>query len=239
MSTIPNDFKWYPASHWFWPHGDDKLKLVNDWVSDLNQVLPLIETKGVGSLCVQAGSACGVWPIFLSRFFSTVHAFEANYENYICSLMNLNVWQQCTAGMGAVSLMHAALHRAECWDCVIDHNPHQPRNAGTHYVVDAGEGCVYFDEAGRPNSERVKGLTIDAMEYLRCDFICLDVEGFEYNALRGADNTLARCNPVVMIEESQMAHQADGEHLKAREYLEQLGYKAVLKVHNDVVFKRC
>jgi FkbM family methyltransferase len=43
--------------------------------------------------------------------------------------------------------------------------------------------------------------TLDSFDYQHVDYIKLDCEGFEYRVLQGAANTVARCRPVIVIEQ--------------------------------------
>lgn len=46
--------------------------------------------------------------------------------------------------------------------------------------------------------------TLDSYHYDKVDFIKIDVEGFEYNVLLGAKETIARCTPSIVIEYSPL-----------------------------------
>lgn len=221
MKRIPNPFNWYPRDFWYWPDEDEKLLQVIDQVHDLDQVLPLIPNKHV---CIQAGGACGVWPAYLSRFFDQVFSFEAQYENYICATYNDITENQ-------YSICHIGVGDKEKFDQITTTDiDYEQNNSGAHYIS---------HRSGVPgvNDEDIFLSIIDSFDFDYLDFICLDVEGFEEKALRGAAQTIERCKPVIMIEEKPLPHLKEGEHLKARQYLESIGYKEMLKVHRDVVFK--
>jgi len=48
--------------------------------------------------------------------------------------------------------------------------------------------------------EKVRLLTIDGLELQRCDFMKVDVEGMELEALKGARETIARFRPALYVE---------------------------------------
>jgi len=54
-------------------------------------------------------------------------------------------------------------------------------------------------EAGGRNVE-TDVMTIDSLDLPRCDFIKVDVEGFEATVVRGAAQTIERCRPVLSLE---------------------------------------
>jgi FkbM family methyltransferase len=67
--------------------------------------------------------------------------------------------------------------------------------------------------------ERVRIVTIDALGLPRCDFIKVDVEGFECQVLRGARETVGRTRPLLYVENDRVAR--SGELLRL---LAELGY---------------
>lgn len=77
----------------------------------------------------------------------------------------------------------------------------------------------------RARMERLDGYGITDLDFLK-----LDVEGGECAALRGAEKTLRRCKPVVVIEEKH-----DPE-MRASAYLESLGMRRVFRKKNDHLF---
>ena len=61
-------------------------------------------------------------------------------------------------------------------------------------------------------------ITIDSLNLKRLDFMKIDVEGMEVEALKGAKETLARCLPQLVIEKIKVE-----EHLLIK-LLNPLGY---------------
>ena len=50
------------------------------------------------------------------------------------------------------------------------------------------------------DGEEIKLTTIDSLELERLDFIKLDIEGYELFALKGAEETIKRCKPLIAFE---------------------------------------
>lgn len=101
-------------------------------------------------------------------------------------------------------------------------------------------GTVMFTTAGKSLSHRVADdgdteviMTSidDAGMWYGCDFIKIDVEGYELEVLWGAVSLIKRTHPLVMIEES-----FDPTY-GASEFLKTLGYKQVERLKHDRIFK--
>lgn len=87
---------------------------------------------------------------------------------------------------------------------------------------------------GEGNNE-VEMVTIDSLKLEGCDFIKIDVEGFEYFVLKGAEETIKKYKPVIFYEENgkvltpymkkinHCENKTDKE-LNCKDYLESLGY---------------
>ena len=60
---------------------------------------------------------------------------------------------------------------------------HEQTNCGASYV--AGPGAVAV-------------VTVDSLRLLQCDLLQLDVEGYELKALKGAEDTIRRCSPLIV-----------------------------------------
>ena len=85
---------------------------------------------------------------------------------------------------------------------------------GTEYI---GQDIDYSPENGVP----VQVIAIDSLRLARVDLIKLDVEGMEMEALDGAGETIARCQPILLVETAKI----DREDLRA--WLGERDYVAV------------
>ncbi len=71
-------------------------------------------------------------------------------------------------------------------------------------------------QCGKGSKEFVNLCTIDSLNLERLDFLKLEVNGMELAALAGAEKTLERCRPKILIE---LWDEASGtEWLKAHQY---------------------
>lgn len=76
-------------------------------------------------------------------------------------------------------------------------------------------------------------LRVDTFNEPRVDFIKIDVENMEAEVLEGAEETIARCHPVLMVEVFKSTHQQVFEFLTRHEYhWFQIGW-SILAIHKD------
>jgi FkbM family methyltransferase len=68
----------------------------------------------------------------------------------------------------------------------------------------------------------IKVRTLDSFCFESVDFIKIDVEGMEYDVLRGSTETLMRCRPIVLFE--TLTRQSPEIHKKSEEFLRERGY---------------
>lgn len=229
MKTVKYRIPWIDNQIWAWPKTDTKLLQVIDWVEDLGKVINLFTMEKLPMrTCIQAGGACGIWPIYLSSYFEKVKTFESESKNF--NVMAANI---ARSGKKNIIPYFASLHSAYRNDIEIK----------TDVLKEAGNCGAYFIQKSDNFGCRVLAgsklsYTIDGPCLSNIDFICLDVEGMEYDVLLGAEKVLKNSNPVVMIEEKPLPHMGPGDHLKARDLLVSIGYQEAFTVHRDVVFVR-
>jgi FkbM family methyltransferase len=202
---------------WSWPEADKRLwRFAHQWEC-LEKVLEVVPGRGTA---IQAGGAMGIWPAYLAKHFDKVLTFEPDPENAEHLVFNTIFYPQ-------ISVFHAALG-AKPGKCNL--KLYNPENLGTWYTEPEPEGDTVV-------------LTIDGLlKDDPVDFIQLDIEGREAEALRGASNTIERWNPVIMIEENvKSTRNADfpvdtwGD---ARELLQELGYSEIQSHARDTVWAR-
>lgn len=73
----------------------------------------------------------------------------------------------------------------------------------------------------------VEVITLDSLA-LSPDFIKLDVEGMEWHALKGGEETIRRCQPVIMLEENGLNRRYGVPDGEAGRLLESWGARRVL-----------
>lgn len=99
------------------------------------------------------------------------------------------------------------------------------------YYSDKGNfGGLGLGESSIYGSYDVPVVTIDSFE-LDIGFLKMDVEGFEYEALLGAANTIARCRPIMYIEDDRPAKSA-----RLRAHITALGY--TIEEHHPPLYRK-
>lgn len=195
---------------WCWPAGDKKLVQVFDHVMDIDVFMRHVRGENV---CVQAGGACGVWPYRYAQLFDDVYTFEPQPENWHCLQQNIG-------DINNIHTFHAPLsndRRAYS----VKNDIVERENWGAGYIV--------------PDDNGIEAVLIDDLELNSCDLIQLDIEGYELQALQGAENTIAQYRPVIVLEEKPLNHMR-GDHTLPRQWLEKtFGYRLAEIVHRDVV----
>lgn len=158
-------------------------------------------------LVIQAGGNVGAWPKYLKTRFKTVYTFEPSTENYELMLRNISGED--------IRAYHAALGRS----------------SGLCTVVQNKKNCG--DDQTRPGND-IEVIAIDDLE-LDPDLIYLDIQGDELPALEGAQGTIRRCNPVIVIEYDRKMLRRHGD---PKPFLESLGYKHVKTYRQDHIYSR-
>ena len=99
-----------------------------------------------------------------------------------------------------------------------------PFNSGKHHVV--------LDDGG------IEMRSVDSFNYENVDFIKMDIEGYEFFGLLGAEETLKRCSPVVLIEQNGLETKYGLQKKEAGKYLESLGYNLKAIANKDYIYAR-
>lgn len=151
---------------------------------------------------VQAGGLCGLYPLLYSRKFERVYTFEPSPWNF--SALARNCWKP------SIVKMNCALSNTNQCMSIYDGTP---RNVGMHRMdFESNDGLI-------------PSMKIDQLALPYCDLIHLDVEGAEERALRGAEATLDRFKPTVILE-----------HARGENVLYALGYEKVYEGIMDTVY---
>ena len=142
-----------------------------------------------GDVILDVGSNFGYYSVFISAYLKhhcIVHAFEPNPPVFERLLTNI-----CLNDLTGVVYAHrVALGDAKAMMSIRN----KPCNSGS------GSASLVFDGV----DSNVEVITLDGFVQKhglsRCDYIKVDIEGFEERFLRGARATISRFRPLLMIE---------------------------------------
>lgn len=157
------------------------------------------------SLAIDGGAYVGVVTKHLLEKFETVYAVELAPDTTECLKLNCPEAISINACLGFVR---------ERVSYIGDKDPNSPIR------------CV---TVGRPlHDGNVRTITIDSLNLPSCGFIKLDLQGYDYFALRGAEETLRQFHPVVMFEHDGGCFKRYGiKGTWPGQFLSDLGYKQV------------
>lgn len=149
-----------------------------------------------------------------------IHAFEPQSEMF--KLLQDNI---ALNGLGDVETYNAAVGNKAGF-CTMSStvrdglNPFSP-------IPEYGSDtmCNYGGMEIGDGGEKVCMLKIDDLHFEACDYIKMDIEGYEPLALRGAENTIKTFKPVIMFEDNFKKSPEATE--TTVEVLESWGYKIV------------
>jgi FkbM family methyltransferase len=162
---------------------------------------------------IQAGGNIGVYPATMAGQFKRVITVEPDLVNYQALLLNV-------AGRDNIE-HHWAAFGDKKGTAAVDH-PY-PENIGAHQLKAGNE---------------VRVLTIDSFCVDDCDFIQLDIEGYEHLALLGAEKTIKKTYPVITLELKGLGSRYGYTDEDTIGLLQSWDYEIVGRVNRDVIFAR-
>jgi len=129
-------------------------------------------------IALDIGANVGLWSRGLCRNFNTVIAFEPVAMFRECLIRNVT----------ADNLQ------------VKDFALGDKRTRATMIITEGNTGHTHIDPAtlgtGETEVYRLDDLDLDTVDYIK-----MDCEGYEYRILQGAEATIKRCRPVVVVEQ--------------------------------------
>jgi len=161
-------------------------------------------------LAVQAGGNVGLWPRRMAQVFERVISFEPDAPSREALIANVPTNVD----------VHAMALGETPGTCSV-----KRCSTGSHRVV---------------QGDQVPVTTIDSLALDSLDFLQLDIEGYEWHALMGAQETIARCRPqLIQVELRQHATKYGKSPELIRALLASHGYAEVSKQRGqDYVFAR-
>lgn len=187
---------------WHKIEGDDAFEIIlKDYVNYWE-----VYEKNVTSFgsVVQAGGYCGIFPRLLGEKFKMVYTFEPDVTNFFCLSLNCATHNviKCQGILGNENGLMSLVRQVRS-------------NRGMNYAT-------------KLENSYLPTYRIDDLCLEDCSLIQLDTEGFEYNILLGAKNTINKFKPLISLEDS---------NAQIESYLFQFGYKKIADVHRDSIYK--
>jgi FkbM family methyltransferase len=211
--------KFFPETGWWFP--DHEIHMI-EWMVKRNEPMDGRLTYQYHKLtaamkhvqnwrvAVDVGGHVGLWSAHLAKRFGAVMAFEPLEVHRECFRMNVL--------HPNVTLYPEALGESEQ---TVHMDAPRGSTGGTH-VADAGEAAQMrrLDDYGMQN----------------VDFMKLDCEGYELHVLRGAEETLKRCKPAIIVEQKPGRAESFGlGRTDAVSYLQSLGAKLHKELGGDFI----
>lgn len=164
---------------------------------------------------VDIGANMGLQTVRLAQAFSQVYAFEPVVSNWECLLENTkncgNVTTFCCGVSDKIEELELCL-------------PESSDNSGAWSIVD-------FKNQSGVRTELNQFVPLDANVHDTIDLIKIDVQGYEMPVLRGSEETLRKCSPVVLIE----MHQNTAE---ITDFLTTAGYRLHHRINKDGIWTK-
>ncbi len=173
------------------------------------------------SVAVDGGAYHGSWSVAMGKRFQRVLAFELCPKNYMRVVRTLieqridNVWPY-----------NIALGNA---DCDVYYVPDKALYSEVKRVYPA-----VIEETGNP-SEPVRMMRLDSFCLPDLGFLKLDLQGYDYFALMGAEATIKKFRPLIHLEIDLPSQHTFNVPLKAQALLTEWGYKEISR-HGDEAF---
>ena len=200
---------------WWWPVKDRSASVYFGNIEHYTLPEKLIKLCGENKKAVvQAGGHVGMYANMYSKEFESVYTFEPNFVNYYC--LNLN------APYANVYKFRSCL--GETNESVILRN--SKKNSGAHHIdLNTKEPGV------------IPVLTIDNLGLNYCDLIHLDIEGYEYYAIKGALQTIETYKPIICLETNAAIENNTNLTLdKLDTLLYDIGYKISDRTETDTIY---
>lgn len=167
------------------------------------------------SVAIDGGAHVGTWTRILAERFQTVYAFEPQPLNFKCLTRN-------TQRLSNVIRIPQGLGGHE-------HGQTITMQSGTQ---NSGQWHIEHHTAG----SAIRVTTLDHLRLDACGFLKLDLEGYEYHGLKGAERLLLKCKPIVLIEENGLSSRYELLEDAASQFLNALGAVEKRKIGHDKIF---
>lgn len=202
LKSTQLDFDIDGENHWYYyDHADHPWNIITHCWND-HKTKYFKHVKNFNYV-VTAGAHVGLHVRFYAKMFKTVYAFEPDPFNFYCLVNNSQsdnvVKLQCALGS--------------------EHKMISLQPVDHHLTLHVSES--------KP-TDYIPMITIDSLNLPGCDFLQLDIENYELNALTGGLETIKKYRPVVVME--------NGDTPEIIEIMKDLNYEVDCKSEYDTIW---
>jgi FkbM family methyltransferase len=210
---------------WMFPDHEEHLQ---NWMRKVNKrvcdrltyqhgkyisAMALVKNK---KLAIDVGAHVGLWSYYMAKDFARVVCFEPMPAHVECWNVNM-----------------ADVTNAELWEYALGFEDGFAHIATRTPDSSGDTGITHPDT---PGAVEVPIKCLDFFNFDDVGFIKIDCEGFEEFVLRGGEQTLLRCKPVVLVEQKRdMSKQYGFKPQSAVAYLESLGAVMRQEISGDYI----
>jgi len=163
---------------------------------------------------VDVGGNVGRWSVDFAKHFATVSAFEPApyhiecFEKNCASYSNIKLYPYGLSNINKKGNLEVAVEQ----------------HLGSTRVIPSENGNIELK-------------TLDEHNFEDVDVLKVDVEGLEIDVLQGAEKTIAKCKPIIVIERCVFNSERFGlDKMASHNELDRQGYKRLFKITRDCIY---
>ena len=178
------------------------------------------------TLAIDGGAHVGTWSAVMAGYFDRVIAFEPTPETFGMLTENMADFPNVECRNVALMDRHGRISMER---------PEYSIKLQKAFGKKVNDELVsrYAQWSGNAVTEAI---TIDSLQLSTCGLIKLDLEGAEFLALKGAEQTIARLRPVLVIEVKRHSHRYGIKRYAVHDLMVNLGYKERFHCRYDVFY---
>ena len=184
--------------------GEKEIKIIPNLLVNCNRAIDI-------------GANVGVWSYWLSKYAKQVESFEPNPKIFN-ALKNIKI-------KNVNSYNIALSNKSGSVDLLI------PK--GSKGFSNQGASLSSIKVQGEHKSISIEAKCLDEYNFLDVDFIKIDVEGHEHEVIEGAQETIKKCKPTMVIEMEEKHNQIPIEDQISS--VEKLGYKCCVLMNKKII----
>ena len=210
------------AKGWAFPDADDFMaqQLADDGTYQYHHLQAALAFVKKWDCAIDGGAHVGTWSLPMSLKFKRVLSFEPSPDTFECLSKNLKELHPAPNA----ELFDVALGSASGWvTMTLDgfERAIEIKNTGARFTIEGGQ---------------TRRIRIDGLQLQELDFLKLDIEGGEPDALKGARETLLRCKPVVLFEDKHHWSRYGYARRAPHEFLASLGAVHLAREQMDEIW---